>query len=50
VTDSSCEPRPLEQHAYGIDHELSDAELLGLAETWRPFRTWVAVMMRALAA
>jgi DNA-3-methyladenine glycosylase II len=38
------------QHAYGIDHELSDAELLGLAETWRPFRTWVAVMMRALAA
>jgi DNA-3-methyladenine glycosylase II len=38
------------QHAYGIDHELSDAELLALAETWRPFRTWVAVMMRALAA
>jgi DNA-3-methyladenine glycosylase II len=38
------------QHAYGIDHELSDAELLDLAETWRPFRTWVAVMMRALAA
>jgi DNA-3-methyladenine glycosylase II len=38
------------QYAYGIDHELSDAELLALAETWRPFRTWVAVMMRALAA
>ncbi len=38
------------QEAYGIDHELSDAELLALAETWRPFRTWVSVMMRALAA
>jgi DNA-3-methyladenine glycosylase II len=37
------------QAAYGIDHELSDAELLALAETWRPFRTWVSVMMRALA-
>ena len=38
------------QEAYGIDHELSDAELLDLAESWRPFRTWVSVMMRALAA
>jgi DNA-3-methyladenine glycosylase II len=37
------------QATYGIDHELSDAELLALAETWRPFRTWVSVMMRALA-
>ena len=37
------------QAAYGIDHELSDAELLALAETWRPFRTWVSVMTRALA-
>jgi DNA-3-methyladenine glycosylase II len=36
------------QAAYGVDHELSDAELLALAETWRPFRTWVTVMMRAL--
>ena len=38
------------QQAYGIDHDLSDAELLALAETWRPFRTWVSVMMRALAS
>jgi DNA-3-methyladenine glycosylase II len=38
------------QQAYGIDHELTDAELLVLAETWRPWRTWVSVMMRALAA
>jgi DNA-3-methyladenine glycosylase II len=44
------EPRSREaiQRAYGIDHELSDAELVALAETWRPFRTWVTVMMRAL--
>ena len=38
------------QQAYGTDHELTDAELLALAETWRPWRTWVSVMMRALAA
>jgi DNA-3-methyladenine glycosylase II len=37
------------QQAYGIDHELSDAELLAVTETWRPFRTWVSVMMRALS-
>ena len=28
----------------------ADREMLALAETWRPFRTWVAVMMRALTA
>jgi DNA-3-methyladenine glycosylase II len=45
------EPRSREaiRHAYGVDHELSDAELLALSDTWRPFRTWVTVMMRALA-
>ena len=37
------------QAAYGIDHELSDAELLALTESWRPFRTWVSVMKRAVA-
>jgi len=37
------------QQPYGIDHELGDAEMLALAESWRPFRTWVAVMMRALS-
>ena len=36
------------QAAYGIDHELSDAELTEIAEGWRPFRTWVSVMLRAL--
>ena len=37
------------QRLYGIDHELSDAELTEIAEGWRPFRTWATVMMRALA-
>jgi DNA-3-methyladenine glycosylase II len=34
--------------AYGFDHDLSDSELARLAESWRPFRTWVSVMLRAL--
>ncbi len=44
------EPRAREaiREAYGIDHELSDAELAQISDTWRPFRTWVTVMMRAL--
>lgn len=36
------------QELYGIDHPLEDAELTALAEAWRPFRTWVTVMLRAL--
>ena len=38
------------QRLYGIDHELTDAELTEIAEAWRPFRTWVTVMIRALSA
>jgi DNA-3-methyladenine glycosylase II len=34
---------------YGIDHELTDAELAEIAERWRPFRTWVTVMVRAIS-
>ena len=34
---------------YGLDHELSDAELAQISETWRPFRTWATVMIRALS-
>jgi DNA-3-methyladenine glycosylase II len=34
------------QQAYGA--ELTDAELADISEGWRPFRTWVTVMMRAL--
>ena len=37
------------QQAYGIDHELSEEEVLTISERWRPFRTWVTVMMRALS-
>ena len=45
------EPRAREaiRELYGIDHELSDAELAEISDTWRPFRTWVTVMMRALS-
>jgi DNA-3-methyladenine glycosylase II len=38
------------QELYGIDHELTDTELTEIAESWRPFRTWVTVMLRALGA
>ena len=34
---------------YGLDHSPSDAELERIAEAWRPFRTWAAVMLRALS-
>jgi DNA-3-methyladenine glycosylase II len=37
------------QEAYGIDHELSEAEVLAISESWKPYRTWVTVMLRALA-
>jgi DNA-3-methyladenine glycosylase II len=37
------------QRLYDIDHELTDAELTEIAEGWRPFRTWVTVMLRALS-
>jgi DNA-3-methyladenine glycosylase II len=33
--------------AYGLPDPLSDAAYLQLAEGWRPFRTWVAVLARA---
>ncbi len=33
---------------YGLDHDPSDPELQNISEAWRPFRTWVAVMFRAL--
>jgi DNA-3-methyladenine glycosylase II len=37
------------REAYGFDHELSEADLTEISESWRPFRTWVTVMMRALS-
>ena len=41
--------RDVVQQAYGFDHPPTPAEMLALGETWRPFRTWVSVMLRALA-
>jgi len=41
--------REVVQQAYGFDHPPTPAEMLALGETWRPFRTWVSVMLRALA-
>ena len=35
---------------YGLDHSLSDAEYVAFAERWRPFRTWVSVMARAVGS
>jgi DNA-3-methyladenine glycosylase II len=31
---------------YGLDAEPTPAELVAMAETWRPFRMWVAVCLR----
>jgi DNA-3-methyladenine glycosylase II len=41
--------RDVVQEAYGFDHAPTAAEMTALGETWRPFRTWVAVMLRALS-
>lgn len=35
---------------YGWERNLTDAEYLAFAERWRPWRTWVAVMVRALSS
>jgi DNA-3-methyladenine glycosylase II len=37
------------QQLYGLETEPTDGEFEQLAEAWRPFRTWVLVMLRALA-
>lgn len=41
--------RDVVQELYGFDHPPSPAELLALGEAWRPYRTWVSVMLRALS-
>jgi DNA-3-methyladenine glycosylase II len=33
-------------HYYGLEHPASPAELARIAEAWRPFRTWAAVLIR----
>lgn len=40
--------RTVVQQLYGLSEPLSDAALIELGERWRPFRTWVTVMLRAL--
>jgi DNA-3-methyladenine glycosylase II len=42
--------RDVVQEVYGFDHPPTPAEMTAVGETWRPFRTWVSVMLRALAA
>lgn len=35
------------RHYYGLPDEPDDATVRGIAEPWRPFRTWAAVLIRA---
>lgn len=41
--------RKATQELYGLAAEPTDAEFEQLAQRWRPFRTWVLVMLRALS-
>jgi DNA-3-methyladenine glycosylase II len=36
--------------AYGLPRDPSDAQMLAIADAWRPFRTWVSVLMRSAAS
>ena len=36
-------------HLYGLPGPATAADMTGLGEAWRPFRTWVAVLLRAAA-
>lgn len=38
------------QRLYGLDHAPGEAELAAIAESWRPFRTWAAVALRAVGS
>lgn len=49
LTKAENHARQAAAEAYGWDHDPSDAEFAELAERWRPYRTWVMVMLRALA-
>jgi len=35
---------------YGFDHDFTDADYEAFAERWRPYRTWVSVMLRAVGS
>jgi DNA-3-methyladenine glycosylase II len=49
IAPGEAHSRQAAGEAYGFDHDLDDAEFTELAERWRPYRTWVSVMLRALA-
>jgi DNA-3-methyladenine glycosylase II len=34
------------RHYYALAHDATPAELAAIAESWRPFRTWTAVLLR----
>jgi len=38
------------QALYGGEHTLDDARIAAIAESWRPFRTWAAVALRAVGS
>jgi DNA-3-methyladenine glycosylase II len=37
-------------NAYGLDTELSDADVRRVSEAWRPYRMWVTFLLRQQAA
>jgi DNA-3-methyladenine glycosylase II len=41
--------RTLVEQLYNLPAPVSDETLSGLAEAWKPFRTWAAVLIRAAA-
>jgi 3-methyladenine DNA glycosylase/8-oxoguanine DNA glycosylase len=41
--------RTLAERLYHLRAPVSDTELAALAEAWKPFRTWAAVLIRAAA-
>ena len=41
--------RALVAQLYNLPVPVSDGTLSGLAEAWKPFRTWAAVLIRAAA-
>jgi len=45
------EPKALEltQRLYGLPHAATVSDLEAIAEAWRPWRTWVTVLLRAAA-
>jgi DNA-3-methyladenine glycosylase II len=37
------------EELYGLDAPLTDERFIGLAESWRPYRSWVTVLLRSTA-